>query len=249
MLRRMIMIAAGVIFCTATATADPQPQSRIISSAEQAASTTPAYADGRRDRQAWEDWFNGLAIGFYRDGAIWWSQERSKEQPRACTSFSDNIEWVAGCRAAQRRLALPDIRRKTEDAYSWGWNSGVAANIPPEPITMSATEQAAASIPAYVDGRHDRREWEDWLNKLPISSYRDGVLWWLDEHSKKHPRACVSHTGDTRWEAGCRAAQGRLALSDIRQNINPAYRSGWYNELPQSVPPFSGESAEQGRGG
>lgn len=148
---------------------------------------------------------------------------------------SGDAEWVAGCRAAQQRLAQPDIRRKTEAFYAMGWESEVAADIPPEPITMSDAEKAASTIPAYADGRRDRQAWEDWLRRLPVGSYRDGAFWWLDEHGTKHPQPCASPTGDIQWEAGCRAAQNRLALPDVRRTTEVDYRLGWISEV--SMPP------------
>jgi hypothetical protein len=194
----------------------------------QAEAASPAYADGRRDRKGWEDWFNGLAIGSYQDGAIWWYGERSKASPRGCVSAAGDVEWEAGCRAAQRRLALADIRWKTEALYALGWESEVTVDLPPEPITMPPGE--AAVSPGFADGRHDRQAPDDWLRRLPRGAYRDGAIWWLDEHDKKRPEACFSPAEDAQWEAGCRAAQGRLALPDVRRTTEADYRMGWNSE-------------------
>ena len=196
----------------------------------------PAYMDGRRDRKAWEDWFNGLAIGTYRDGAFWWYEERSKASPRGCVSPPGDAEWVAGCRAAQRRLALADIRWKTEALYALGWESETTADIPPEPITMPPGERAAAVSPGFADGRRDRQALEDWLRRLPIGAYRDGAFWWLDEHDKRRPEPCVSPIEDTQWDAGCRSAQGRLALPDVRRTTEGDYRMGWNSAASAQSP-------------
>ena len=236
MLRRIIVTAALILLSAAAANGNPAPQAGTTPPAEHAFPTTPAYADGRRDRKAWEDWFKALAIGSYQDGALWWYGERSKAEPRGCVSRSGNTEWVAGCKAAQQRLAFPDIRRRTETAYASGWDSEVAADIPPEPITLSETEKAASGTSAYADGRRDREAWEGWLTRLPIGSYQDGAFWWSDEHRKRSPGACESPYGDTQWDAGCRAAQRRIALPDVRRTTEADYRMGWNSVIATRSP-------------
>ncbi len=231
----MVTRAAISLFLAAIATTGILISPAAVS-VEPAVSSDPAYSDGRRDRLAWEDWFNALAVGSYRDGASWWVSERGKAEPRGCASISGDTEWEAGCRAAQQRLAIVDIRRKTEPTYRSGWDSEVAADVPPEPITISPAERAASSSPAYVDGQRDRQAWEDWLDSLPAGSYRAGAFWWWDERHKKRPAACVSPIGESQWEAGCKAAQRRLAESDIRQNTEVDYRSGWYSGTGQPGP-------------
>ena len=236
MLRRIIVTAALILLSAAAANGNPAPQAGTTPPAEQAFPTTPTYADGRRDRKAWEDWFKALAIGSYQDGALWWYGERSKAEPRGCVSRSGNTEWVAGCKAAQQRLAFPDIRRRTETAYASGWDSEVAADIPPEPITMSETEKAASGTSAYADGRRDREAWEEWLTRLPLGAYQDGAFWWSDEHRKRNPGACESPSGDTQWDAGCRAAQRRIALPDVRRTTEADYRMGWNSVIATRSP-------------
>jgi hypothetical protein len=227
MSRRIVVTSAFILFYAATASGNPAPQTRTAPPAEQAFSTSPAYVEGRHDRKSWEDSSKALALSSYKDGALWWFGERSKTQPRGCVSRSGNTEWVAGCKAAQQRLALPDIRRKTEPPYSVGWDREVSADIPTEPITMSEAEKAVSGTPAYADGRRDREAWEDWLVRLPIGSYQDGAFWWSDEHRKRSPNACESPSADTLWESGCRAAQRRTALPDVRRMTEAGYRMGW----------------------
>jgi hypothetical protein len=231
MSRRIVVISAFILLSAALANGNPAPETGTTPPVERAFSTTPAYAEGRHDRKVWEHWSNALALSSYKDGALWWFGERSKAQPRGCVSRSGITEWVAGCKAAQQRLALPDIRRKTEAPYSLGWNSEVAADNPREPITMSEAERAAAATPAYADGRRDRENWEDWLVRLPIGSYRDGAFWWSDEHGKRSPGACESPAADTQWESGCRAAQRRIALPDVRRMTEADYRIGWNSSI------------------
>jgi len=234
MLRCISITAAAMLAVAPTAGADTMPGPGSSPSAERAM-LTPEYAEGRRDRKTWEDWFNGLVIGSYRDGAFWWFGERTKDTPRPCTSPSGDAGWVAGCRAAQRRLALSDIRWKTEASYALGWESAVATDIPPEPITMTESEKARSMTAAYVDGSRDRQAWEEWLRKLPIGSYRDGAFWWLDEHDKNSPKPCASPARNAQWVAGCRAAQGRLAEPDVRRTTEVDYRTGWNSE-PSAAP-------------
>jgi len=70
-----------------------------------------AYADGRRDRQAWEDWYNGLPEGAYRQGASYWASVRSTKQAASgCTGSgytgsAEQANWVNGCYARCQRSA------------------------------------------------------------------------------------------------------------------------------------------------
>lgn len=225
LLRYAMVISAALLAAEAANGATPDARTPAAE-----AESSPAYADGRRDRKAWEDWFNALAIGTYRDGAFWWFGERAKASPGGCVSPAGDRDWVAGCRAAQQRLALPDIRWKTEALYALGWEAGGQADIPPEPITPPQGETTTATKP-FLDGSHDRQAWEAWLRRLPIGLFRDGAFWWLDEHDKNSPRPCASPSRDAQWVAGCRAAQGRLAESDVRRTTEADYRMGW-NRAP-----------------
>lgn len=103
-----------------------------------------AYEQGLADRRAWEDWFNGLT-GDYRAGAEWWSGQRSKPRPGSC--YGSNVQdWTAGCVAAQQRLATPDIRRKAEPQYWWGWNShslSATEVVTTPPVTTSSETGSA----------------------------------------------------------------------------------------------------------
>ncbi len=99
----------------------PGPEPSVPRSAAAQASLSEAFADGRRDRLAWEAWFNGLPNGLFRGGAHWWSAKRSKPRPASC--ISDSSEWTNGCNAARDKLAADDVRRTTEPNYRLGWNS------------------------------------------------------------------------------------------------------------------------------
>jgi type IV secretory pathway VirB10-like protein len=80
---------------------------------------SPSYQQGRADRLAWEQWFATLS-GDDRLGAEYWTGERHKADPGSCVGTP---EFQRGCAAARQRLATPDVRRKTEPQYWYGWNS------------------------------------------------------------------------------------------------------------------------------
>ena len=106
----------------------------------------PVHADpslfeqGRQDRAAWEQWFNGLQ-GDYKTGAFFWSSQRSLSNPGSCKQVDD--DFYAGCTAAKTRLSASDTRRKTEPDYKAGWN---AYNTPA--AAPATTPPSAASPPA-----------------------------------------------------------------------------------------------------
>jgi hypothetical protein len=131
-----IMVAAAIALAYA-GSAHTEPTSATLTgttpSAEGAESPSPAYADGRRDRQVWEDWFNALSPGPYRDGTLWWASVRSNRNPGSCASASSDPQWGTGCSAARERLTNPDTRRKAEPAYRLGWNSEIAASSTIDP--------------------------------------------------------------------------------------------------------------------
>jgi hypothetical protein len=84
----------------------------------------PAFEQGLADRRAWETWFSSLS-GPYREGAFYWSSQRSLPNPGSCVlpNGSSLGDWTNGCLAAQQRLAPSDARRRSEPAYRLGWNS------------------------------------------------------------------------------------------------------------------------------
>lgn len=79
MLRWIMVVVTVALVSATTASADTPP---VTASAAERDEATSAYTDGRRDRKAWTDWFHGLSIGPYQDGAFWWFSERSKEFPQ-----------------------------------------------------------------------------------------------------------------------------------------------------------------------
>ncbi len=109
----------------------------------------PPEMQGHADRVSFETWFSTLS-GDQRRGAEFWAQERSKPRPVSClaTDGSSASEFVAGCQEAQRRLALPDVRRRTEPDYRKGWNADIV-------IAEQARPSPAQGIPEAASGRPD----------------------------------------------------------------------------------------------
>lgn len=80
---------------------------------------SPSFQEGRANRTAWERWFATLA-GDAKLGAEYWTGERSKRKPGNCVGTPD---FQQACLTARRWLAGPDMKRKTDPQYWWGWNS------------------------------------------------------------------------------------------------------------------------------
>ena len=82
------------------------------------------FQQGQADRRDWERWFTSLS-GDFREGALYWTGERSKARPGSCYGPAGQAigDWTAGCAAARARLKAPDLRRKSEPDYRTGWNS------------------------------------------------------------------------------------------------------------------------------
>ena len=106
----------------ATVTPPPTPSAQLAATTSSGGSR--AYWEGRGARQAWENWFAGLA-GEYKAGADYWAAHRSLPNPGTCgnPSSSEQTEWWKGCTSAKAFLYGTDIRRKTEPDYRLGWNS------------------------------------------------------------------------------------------------------------------------------
>ena len=85
-----------------------------ISPEQQAAATTAAYADGRRDRIDYEQWYSALPDGPFRYGVTFWAGNRSLKPPPSCAQPGSIPEWQAGCMAAFGRLGRVDVRRHSE---------------------------------------------------------------------------------------------------------------------------------------
>ena len=97
-------------------------QSGLMASTEAShpSSEPTVFADGLRDRRAWETWYE-VTVSDYRVGATYWAGQRSLPHPGSCLVLSGDAR--NGCLAAATRLAASDARRKAEPDYRRGWNS------------------------------------------------------------------------------------------------------------------------------
>jgi hypothetical protein len=129
-----------------------------------AADKSPAYEQGRADRQAWERWFAGLT-GDFRAGADFWAGYRSARKPPSCSASGYSREFVEGCFAAKARLDPSDTRRKAEPDYRNGWNS-----------PLSSPGPSSTSQPRYPPSG-DRRDFNNLQSMEPLRG--NGFLAWL----------------------------------------------------------------------
>jgi hypothetical protein len=112
-----------------------------------------------------------------------------------------------------------------------GGASPTAASPPPSstPQTAAAsqatTSQADVSH-AFVQGRQDRIDYEQWYAKLVDGPYKEGVDFWAANRSEKIPPSCHK-SADTTWQQGCLIAQSMLARSDARRKSERDYKAGW----------------------
>lgn len=107
-----------------SADATTQYRASTPPSQEDQSESSRAYNQGFADRRAWEWFFAGLT-GAFKDGAEYWSGQRSTPQPGSCYGpAGQNLgDWTAGCLEAKRVLNPSDSRRKAEPDYRAGWNS------------------------------------------------------------------------------------------------------------------------------
>jgi hypothetical protein len=110
------------------------------------------FEQGRQDRTAWEQWFNGLQ-GDYKTGAFYWSSQRSLPNPGSCKQMND--QFYTGCTAAKTKLAPSDVLRKSEPDYKTGWNtwtpddpSAVIPTVSVNPPPVAAPAPARVAVPA-----------------------------------------------------------------------------------------------------
>lgn len=85
------------------------------------------FEAGAADRRGWGNWLASIG-GDYRAGAEFGAGQRSLKEPTPCDARSaaadSNIDlWIAGCRAAQERLAPINFRRNMDREYRKGWNN------------------------------------------------------------------------------------------------------------------------------
>jgi clan AA aspartic protease (TIGR02281 family) len=123
--------------------------------------SSTAFAEGRRDRLAFEQWINSLTEpghGNMFDGAQYWAHVRSDSYPSPCSALSDVLgtsashlnggsSWLDGCNAAKEKLSPFDARRKNQPDYREGWNAASA-----ELEVAPAPSLAVTTVPMQRDG-------------------------------------------------------------------------------------------------
>lgn len=95
-------------------------------------------------------------------------------------------------------------------------------------LTLIATALSAQPSPdeAFAAGLADRTSFEQWFSGLATDT-RSGAEFWAGQRSLRQPRPCDDPARSPQWRAGCDAAKGRLAPSDLRRRAEPRYREGW----------------------
>jgi hypothetical protein len=85
---------------------------------------SPAFREGLVARQVWESEFEKMT-GEARDGALFWTTERSTPSPVSCNEARGHASFAfrQGCLHARAFLTPTDTRRKTDPDYRRGWNS------------------------------------------------------------------------------------------------------------------------------
>ena len=136
----------------------------MLAAYAQQSPATSLEGQGHADRMSFEAWMGSLS-GDRRRGADFWGQERSKAKAVSCLAADGSLlpEFVSGCQEAQRRLALPDVRRRTEPDYRKGWNADVMSTDAARPVLPSAVAPNGGSRPVqrppeiwYVGSLQDR---------------------------------------------------------------------------------------------
>jgi serine/threonine protein kinase len=110
-----------------------------------------AFRDGLADRQVWEQWFSAQT-GDYREGASYWSGQRSLPKPGGCNVTGRSLSFVNGCAAAKSKLDPTDTRRKSDPEYRLGWNSysELPPNRPPDPETPTPSPEVPSPSPTQI---------------------------------------------------------------------------------------------------
>jgi hypothetical protein len=98
----------------------PAPQTAPSVPSVPLANLPPMFQKGLADRTAWEQWFQSLLFGEYRDGAEYWAGQRSLSPPGTCYGSGDFNER---CVEAKERLDPTDRLRKSNPDYKLGWNA------------------------------------------------------------------------------------------------------------------------------
>src|ERR1700722_2227435 len=125
----MLLFAAT---CLAAPVADPQ---------------APSYQQGSHDRDRWAGWYSNIS-GDFKEGATYWSSQRSLKQPTLChdpTNSLHSLAWLTGCDTAYRFLTPVDYKRHTDPQYWFGWNKAQ----PPSPVVTVTSTGGYRIGPSY----------------------------------------------------------------------------------------------------
>jgi hypothetical protein len=79
------------------------------------------FLGGLADGIAWRQWTGELykVSEQAHEGAAYWAAQRSLANPGSCVGNS--VDFQTGCEEAKKRLAMPDVLRKTQPDYRAGW--------------------------------------------------------------------------------------------------------------------------------
>ena len=104
---------------------------------------------------------------------------------------------------------------------------------PPAPTVPTASvapgtpmASGAAMSVVFLQGKADRRLWEEWFASLGPDA-RAGAQFWASQRSLAHPVSCQAGALNAEWLTACMSAQQRLAPTDVRRRQEPNYRLGW----------------------
>jgi hypothetical protein len=138
----------GLATCTAYVLLAASPMASYANSGSSttsdASATSLPFQQGLADRRAWEEWFAGTS-GDFRNGAFYWTAQRSLPHPGSCTVLGGNA--AAGCLAAQTHLGASDARRTREQDYRLGWNSYQSLSPADASMQPSVSPTATAAQP------------------------------------------------------------------------------------------------------
>ena len=144
----------------------------------------------------------------------------------------NQIQWLHPDTAM--RLGITVARLETVQQTA---SSGVPA-VPTQPRVAARAVQAAPEpdLPAapvapptaaYTEGRHDRLEYQRWVQSLPRGPYQNGATFWASNRDVTPPPSCSPPGSNGDWQSGCVLARARLGQIDRRRAIDKDYSLGW----------------------
>ena len=99
----------------------PAPMQPVTTTTERPDPAFTSFTAGKRDRLAWESFYASV-VGDEKDGALWWSSQRSLKSPGSCSVAPSDL-FRHGCEEAQAILGPSDVKRRIDPAYRAGFNS------------------------------------------------------------------------------------------------------------------------------